>query len=157
SRVGAGAAEPTSQPLPARADLARANDLLRLYGKAVTGANISVLPVTALAEKGIGWVNESGPSTEGTAVYLPEYIEHYQDKAENFAIFKVYATHQTAHIEFGSFAFSFRAEGRVLPTRRIEYEQALRDQGAVTKTRWVTDMERFFDLFPDRQLASDLF
>jgi nitric oxide reductase NorD protein len=156
-RLESGRAEQNIQLLSARVDLARVNELLRLYGKALTGANISVQPVTALAEKGIGWVNESGPSTEGTTVYLPEYIEQFDDKAQNFAIFKVYATHQTAHIEFGSFTFSFRADGRVLSRRREDYEAARRDDGAVTKTRWVTDMERFFDLFTDRHLASDLF
>ena len=156
-RLESGRAEQNIQTLSARVDLSRVSELLRLYGKALTGANISVQPVTALTEKGIGWVNESGPSTEGTAVYLPEFIEQYDDKNDNFAIFKVYATHQTAHIEFGSFNFSFRAEGHVLPRRREAYEDQRREEGAVTKTRWVADMERFFDLFPERQMASDLF
>ena len=156
-RLESGRAEQNIQTLSARVDLSRVSELLRLYGKALTGANISVQPVTALTEKGIGWVNESGPATEGTAVYLPEFIEQFDNKTENFAIFKVYATHQTAHIEFGSFIFSFRADGRILPRRRDAYEDARREEGAVTKTRWVTDMERFFDLFPERQMASDLF
>lgn len=156
-RLESGRAEQNIQTLSARVDLSRVSELLRLYGKALTGANISVQPVTALTEKGIGWVNESGPATEGTAVYLPEHIEQFDTQPENFAIFKVYATHQTAHIEFGSFTFSFRADGRVLPRRRDAYEDTRREAGAVTKTRWVTDMERFFDLFPERQMASDLF
>ena len=156
-RLESGRAEDNIQTLSARVDLSRVSELLRLYGKALTGANISVQPISALAEKGIGWVNESSPSTEGTAVYLPDFIEQYRNKTENFAIFKVYATHQTAHIEFGSFDFSFRADGNVLPRRRDAYEDTRRADGAVTKTRWVADMERFFDLFPERQLASDLF
>ena len=156
-RLESGRAEQNIQTLSARVDLSRVSELLRLYGKALTGANISVQPVTALTEKGIGWVNEAGPATEGTAVFLPEYIEQFDNQTENFAIFKVYATHQTAHIEFGSFDFSFRADGRILPRRRDAIEDARREEGAVTKTRWVTDMERFFDLFPERQMASDLF
>jgi hypothetical protein len=156
-RLESGRAEQNIQTLSARVDLSRVGELLRLYGKALTGANISVQPVSALEEKGIGWVKERGPSTEGTAVYLPDFIEQYNNKTENFAIFKVYATHQTAHIEFGSFVFSFRASGKVLPRRRHQVERARRDDGAVTKKRWLTDMERFFDLFDDRQMASDLF
>ena len=168
-RLESGKAEETIQALSARVDLGRVGELLRLYGKALTGANISIQPVAALEEKGIGWVSERGPSTEGSAVYLPEHIEQYDTKAENFAVFKVYATHQTAHIEFGSFGFAFRRRGKVLPRRRHRVERerrALRlpalssvegSKGRAKKRRWLTDMERFFDLFPDRQLAADLF
>ena len=156
-RLESGRAEQMIQSLSARVDLSRINELLRLYGKALTGANISVQPLSALEGKGIGWVQERGPSTEGTAVYLPEFIEQYDSKPENFAIYKVYATHQTAHIEFGSFVFSFRRAGSVLPRRRQVRERERRAEGLVTKRKWLTDMERFFDLFGERQMASDLF
>jgi hypothetical protein len=156
-RLESGKAEETIHALSARVDLQRVAELLRLYGKALTGTNISVQPVSALQEKGIGWVSERGPSTEGTSVYLPDFIEHYETKTDNFSVFKVYATHQTAHLEFGSFDFSFRAEGTVLPRKRHELEDQQRTEGIVSKTAWVTDMERFFDLFPERQMAADLF
>ena len=156
-RLESGRAEQMIQTLSARVDLPRVSELLRLYGKALTGANISVQPVSALESKGIGWVQERGPSTEGTAVYLPDHIELFENKADNFAIFKVYATHQTAHIEFGSFGFSFRRAGKVLPRRRHQRERERRAEGLVEKKRWLTDMERYFDLFPERQMASDLF
>ncbi|HEX5370293.1 MAG TPA: hypothetical protein VFY10_12835 [Dehalococcoidia bacterium] len=156
-RLESGRAEQNIQSLSARVELSRVSELLRLYGKALTGANISVQPISALEEKGIGWVQERGPSTEGSAVYLPDFIETYGNKTENFAIFKVYATHQTAHLEFGSFTFSFRRTGKVLPRRRHQVERDLRAEGTVTKKRWLTDMERFFDLFSDRKMASDLF
>lgn len=156
-RLESGRAEQNIQTLSARVDLSLVSELLRLYGKALTGTNISVQPLSALEEKGIGWVTERGPSTEGTAVYLPDFIEHFDNKTENFSIFKVYATHQTAHIEFGSFRFSFRATGKVLPRRRQQVERERREAGLVTKRRWVTDMERFFDLFEERQMASDIF
>ncbi|HWC30815.1 MAG TPA: hypothetical protein VG845_12120, partial [Dehalococcoidia bacterium] len=156
-RLESGRAEQMIQTLSARVDLSRVNELLRLYGKALTGANISVQPLSALEGKGIGWVQERGPSTEGTSVYLPEFIEQFDTKPENFAIYKVYATHQTAHIEFGSFVFSFRRAGSVLPRRRQLRERERRAEGLVTKRKWLTDMERFFDLFGERQMASDLF
>jgi nitric oxide reductase NorD protein len=156
-RLESGRAEQMIQSLSARVDLSRVSELLRLYSKALTGANVSVQSVSMLEEKGIGWVSERGPSTEGTAVYLPDFIEQFDNKADNFAIFKVYATHQTAHIEFGSFTFSFRRAGHVLPRRRHQVERERRSEGKVTKRKWLTDMERFFDLFGERQMASDLF
>ncbi len=156
-RLESGRAEQMMRSLSARVDLPKVSELLRLYGKALTGANISVQPLSALESKGIGWVQERGPSTEGTSVYLPDHIELFENKADNFAIFKVYATHQTAHIEFGSFVFSFRRTGKVLPRHRHQRERQRRAEGLVEKKRWITDMERYFDLFSERQMASDLF
>src|SRR3989304_267048 len=74
-RLESGKAEETIQALSAPVDPGPAGEPLRLYGKALTGANISVQPVAALEEKGIGWVSERGPSPEGSAVYLPQHIE----------------------------------------------------------------------------------
>jgi hypothetical protein len=150
-------AEQILQSLSARIDLGHVSEVLRLYGKALTGTNLSVQPLGSLEEKGIGWVTERGPSTEGTAVYLPEYIEEYGDKGDNFAAYKVYATHQAAHLEFGSFLFDYARRGRLFRRRRHLVERQRRKEGLIKKRRWLTPMERFFDLFPMRQLGADLF
>ena len=75
-------------------------------------------------------------------------------------MYKVYATHQAAHLEFGSFFFRFARAGALLathaPTASAKRDRAARRQRAASAA-WITDMERFFDLFDDRQLASDLF
>lgn len=156
-RLESAKAEQMVANLSARVDLATVSELLRLYSKALTGANVSVQPVNALEEKGIGWVSERGPSTEGTSIYLPEHIEEFDNKPDNFSVFKIYATHQTAHLEFGSFDFSYRRTGGKLPRRRHLIERQRRADGLLSKLRWVTDMEHFFDLFDQRQMASDLF
>ena len=155
-RLESGKAEQMLEALTARVDLAQVSELLRLYSKALTGTNISVHPLSALEEKGIGWVRERGASTEGSSIYLPEHIEEFESKSDNFAVFKVYATHQTGHLEFRSFEFDFQRPA-MLPRHRHELEAQRREEGVVTKDSWLTDMERFFDLFPDRQLAADLF
>jgi hypothetical protein len=156
-RLESGKAEQMIQSLSARVELGAVSELLRLYGKALTGANISVHPLAALTEKGIGWIHEGGATTEGTSIYLPEHIEEFDNKRDNFAVFKVYATHQTGHLEFGSFEFDFHQPGGVLDLSREEVERQRRSEGVVTKDSWLTDMERFFDLFTDRQLGSDVF
>ena len=102
-----------------------------------------------LAEKGIGWVDEHRASTDGSTIFLPELMERFHDKDDNFAAMKVFATHQAAHIEFGSFDFDFQRPGAVFPLRRTAF--ANREAPAMT------DMEEYFDLIPERQLASDLF
>jgi nitric oxide reductase NorD protein len=136
--------------LSARVELSKVGEILRLYCKALTGKNMSVQTTAALAEKGIGWVDEHRASTEGSTIFLPEAMERYRDKDENFAALKVFATHQTAHIEFGSFEFAFERPGNIFETSRPATAET---EGAQA----TTDVERFFDLFPDRKLAGDLY
>ncbi|MCI0856099.1 MAG: hypothetical protein J4N98_05380 [Chloroflexi bacterium] len=154
-RLESGKGEEVLQTLSSRVELSQAGGVLRLYCKALTGTDVAIQPVSSLAEKGIGWVSEERPSTEGTTVYLPEYVDEHIEKTQNFAVYKVYATHQSAHLEFGSFWFRFERDGNVLPRRRKEVE-AERSGGAAPPEK-LTEMERFFDLFDERQISLDLF
>ncbi len=137
------------ETLSARVELSKIGEILRLYCKALTGRNVSVQSTSALAEKGIGWVDEHRASTEGSTIFLPDLMERYHLKEDNFAAIKVFATHQAAHIEFGSFNFAWERPGNIFPSQR----------GMVANPEGhpVTEIERFFDLFPDRKLASDLY
>jgi nitric oxide reductase NorD protein len=149
-RLQSSRGEDVLDTLSARVELPKVGEILRLYCKALTGRNLSVQTTASLTEKGIGWVDQDRASTEGTTIYLPEVMERYHDKAENFAAIKVFATHQAGRIEFGSFEFSFQREPGILPPR-------LAQAVAGRPSNAVTPIERFFDLFPDRKLASDLF
>ncbi|HYM14984.1 MAG TPA: VWA domain-containing protein, partial [Dehalococcoidia bacterium] len=158
-RLESGKGEEVLQQLTSRVELSRVGEVLRLYCKALTGTNVSIHPVSYLAEKGIGWVSEDRPSTEGTTVYLPEFVEEFVERDQNFSVYKVFSTHQAAHLEFGSFLFRFLRGGLVMETARHERERTRLESGAqqLRPNGYLTDMERFFDLFDDRQLASDLF
>ncbi len=159
-RMESSKGEEVLQSLSSRVELSRVGDILRLYCKALTGANISIHPASELAEKGIGWVSERLPSTEGTTVYLPEYVEEHLDKRDNFNVYKVYATHQAAHLEFGSFRYMFGRPGAVYAEVSCVAREEARRQSAEENGRQngpLTDIERFFDLFDDRRLALDLF
>ena len=138
------------ETLSARVELSRIGEVLRLYCKALTGQNVSIQSTEALAEKGIGWIDEHRASTEGTSIFLPDVMERYAEKDANFASYKVFATHQAGHIEFGSFDFQFERPGNVLGNSRARLI-------APSEAPSVTNMERFFDLFPERQLAADLY
>ncbi len=140
------------ESLSARVELSRISEVLRMYCKALTGTNVAIHSADALAEKNIGWVASERPSTEGTAIFLPASVEEHADKVENFGVYKVYSTHQACHLEFGSFAFLFHGQGHVFPSQR----QALEEERGGAKEP-LTDIERFFDLFDDRRLVSDLF
>lgn len=158
-RLESGKGEEVLAQLSSRVDLTRVGEVLRLYCKALTGTNVSIHPVSYLAEKGIGWVSEDRPSTEGTTVYLPEFVEEFVEREQNFSVYKVFATHQAAHLEFGSFLFRYARDGAVIATRRHDRERERLASGVqhVRERGYLTDMERFFDLFDERQLASDLF
>ncbi len=138
--------------LSARVELSKVGEVLRLYCKALTGRNVSIQTTASLAEKGIGWVDEHRASTEGSTIFLPELMEQYPEKDENFAAIKVFATHQAAHIEFGSFDFACGpARGRVRGTSARQFDGLARSadhdrHGALLRP-----------IFPDRQLASDLY
>ena len=140
------------ESLSSRVELSRVAEILRMYCKALTGSNVAIHSADALAEKNIGWVASERPSTEGTSIYLPPAVDEYQDKEQSFGVYKVYSTHQAGHLEFGSFDFLFERPGHIFPDERHQLEER---RGGPKKA--LTDIERFFDLFDDRRLASDLF
>ena len=137
-----------------------------------------------LVRRQIGWVDQDTASTDGTKVYLPPMIDNYNDKSQNFAWFKVVATHQVSHLEFGSFEFAFDRPANIFDDRRIAMEEALQARMAAIQTaaaehfqlqdasvvsspemnegpggtmRVYTDIGRFLALFEDRRMAFDLF
>ncbi|MEO8457103.1 MAG: hypothetical protein ABI559_04755, partial [Chloroflexota bacterium] len=175
-RMESSRGEEVLEALSSRVELSKVADILRMYGKALTGADVAVHSAEALAEKGIGWVETEAPSTEGSAIFLPPHIEEFGDKEQNFRVYKVYCTHQAGHLEFGTFNFEFDREGAIFPPLRHDLEEQripaavgapppldsdghvdAPGEGTAVAHVPLTDMERFFDLFPDRRLASDLF
>ena len=133
--------------LSARVELGKVGEVMRLYCKALTGRNLSLQSSSTLAEKGIGWVDQDRASTEGTTIFLPDSMERYHDKADNFAAMKVFATHQAGRIEFGSFEFSTELEPANLQSR-------LAAALSPASRQLSRHIEAFFDLFPDRKMAS---
>jgi len=162
-RMESSRGEEVLDALSSRIDLTRVGDVLRMYCKALTGTEVAIHSAEALAEKGIGWVETESPSTEGTSIFLPPWVEEFRGKEENFSIYKVYSTHQAGHLEFDTFGFTFEREGRIFPNLRRGLEQekaasaAAEGDGRRQPAEPLTDMERFFDLFENRRLASDLF
>ncbi len=57
-------------------------------------------------------------STDGKRIYLPRKVNDFEDYQANFLIFKVFATHEEAHLEYGS--LDFRLSRMQNLVRRIE-------------------------------------
>ena len=155
-RLESARAEELLESLSARVELRSVSNTLRLYAKALTGEQIAIRSTEDLVDAGIGWVQESVATTEGSAIYLPPYVGTFAEQRQNFQSYKVYATHQSGRMEFGSFRFDFGAPGAHLASTVVGREQALPSSNgnAVGPT---TSMERYFDLFADRVLISGLF
>ena len=152
-RLESARAEEVLEMLSARVELRNVSNTLRLYSKALTGEQIAIRSTEDLVEAGIGWVQESVATTEGSAIYLPPHVSTFAEQNQNFQSYKVYATHQSGRMEFGSFGFDFGAPGGLRASTVVAREAALDgERGVVT-----TAMERFFDLFEDRALISSLF
>jgi len=161
-RLESARGEEVMEELSSRVDLDRVSELIRMYCKALTGVDVGVKSSEELTQKGVGWVDESSPTTEGTTIYLPEMVERYANKEDNFSVYKVFATHQAGRLEFGSFNYQAGANPAVFSDAggangagggaEADAAEADGDEAAIH-----TDMEQFFDQFEDRQLAHDIF
>ena len=168
-RLESARGEEVMEALSSRVDLDRVSELIRMYCKALTGVDVGVKASEELTAKGVGWVDESSPTTEGTTIYLPEMVERYATKQENFSVYKVFATHQAGRLEFGSFEYQSELPAPLFPQNgsagngsagngvatapvAAELPELPEDEAEIH-----TDMERFFDQFEDRRLAHDLF
>lgn len=154
-RLESARAEEMLGNLSARIELRDVSNMLRLYSKALTGEQIAIRSTEDLVDAGIGWVQESVATTEGSAIYLPPYVSTFQEQQSNFQSYKVYTTHQTGRIEFDSFAFEFGTSGAHLDSTLAA--RAASSEDALDKVEAITPMERYFDLFSDRTLISSLF
>ena len=167
-RIESSHAEEVLEALSSGVEFGRVKDVMQMYCRALAGAEIKLAMTEELVGKNIGWVSNESPSTEGSTVFVPPLVDRYPSKEENFSWFKVVSTHQVAHLEFGSFRFEFDAPSSLFKDLRPDLERK-RVKGAASaeplpdvdpaslEQAWVTDMQRFFDLFEDRKLALDTF
>ncbi|HEU0020993.1 MAG TPA: hypothetical protein VFR55_04875, partial [Dehalococcoidia bacterium] len=123
-KVESNTSETLLETLSSSLELERVKGIVRLYCSALSGSTMEVMSTQELVNKNIGWVDEDTASTDGTRVFLPPIVDHYPNKDENFAWFKVVSTHQVGHLEFGSFRFLFDQPARVFEEqRRPQLEQ----------------------------------
>ena len=110
------------ETLSSSLELERVKGIIRLYCRALSGSPVEILTTKELVRKNIGWVDEDSASTDGTKVFLPPVVDHYTNKQDNFAWFKVVSTHQVGHLEFGSFGFDFVKPSTQFMDRRFDLE-----------------------------------
>ena len=148
----------------------RIKSIMEMYCRGLAGEEVKLASSPELVNMNIGWGSLESPTTEGSTVFVPDIVDRYQTKDENFSWFKVVSTHQVARLEFGSFFFEFERPSALFEDRRDEAERE-KDRksvanapqlesdptGEALERAWITDMQRFFNLFEDRKLSLDIF
>ncbi len=174
-RVESAHSEDVIEALSSGIEFERIKAVMEMYCRGLAGSEIKLAPTDDLIDKNIGWVSGESPTTEGSTVFVPPTVDRYKTKHDNFSWFKVVSTHQVAHLEFGSFDFVFESPSLLFKNLRSQLEAIRADVGTVSddgaqahsddmsrkgaglERGWVTDMQRFFNLFEDRKLSLDIF
>ena len=122
-KIESNTSEQMLETLSSSLELERVKSILRLYCRALAGTGLEIFDTGELVQRNIGWVDEDSASTDGSKIFLPPVVDHYPNKQDNFAWFKVVSTHQVAHLEFGSFEYDFEKAATQFDDRRHEMEQ----------------------------------
>jgi hypothetical protein len=79
--------------------------------------------LNALLGYGIEIVEAQGDraTTDGERIFLPGRIKEFKDEDMNFVMYKVLATHEEAHLEYGSFDFELKRVQDVVRRIRAKY------------------------------------
>ena len=150
-RLESARAENLLDTLSSSIELEKVSGFLGMYARALAATSVELKPVTDLTHRNIGWVSMELATTDGSSVFLPATVDSHESKAENFSWLKVVTTHQVGHLEFGSFEFEFNTPAERFNDLRQQVAEGL---GAAPG---VTDVASFFDMFPVRALAADVF
>jgi nitric oxide reductase NorD protein len=123
--------------IPKGLELKTIRHLLSTYLRALLGRRVEIAEAETVY-------------TDGRKIYLPKRIKDFQDKEDNFKLYKVSATHQEAHLEYGSFEFDLSRMTEIIQDITARYGTRKEDEEQ-------SDIDRFTHLFPEPDLAQDLF
>lgn len=152
-----------NEPKSVAVELGPIREVLRLYCHALTERSVDLHDLRQLVEKNIGWSRNDVATTDGAAIFLPAVVERYDARADNFDFLKVMLTQQAGHLEFGSFAFEFdRPATKFEDLRRRlaeppDYHDHDHGHEGHDEQPSITELTRFFRLFPNKRLALDVF
>ncbi|MBI2229053.1 MAG: hypothetical protein HYU46_08135 [Deltaproteobacteria bacterium] len=137
--------------------LAPLREMLRLYCRALSERSVDLQDLRQLIDKNIGWLRDDVATSDGAAIFLPDVIERFESRNENFEFLKVMLTQQAAHIEFGSFEFQFDRPSTRFTDWRPRLEPPPDGHQHHHDHPTPTELTRFFRLFPNKLLALDIF
>ena len=150
-RLESARAEALLDQLSSSIELDKVQGRLHMYANALAGSAVEIHQANDITHRNIGWVSVELATTDGKSVFLPSTVDIHDSKSENFAWLKVVTTHQVGHLEFKSFDFDFHQ-----PSAQFhDYREGIAE--GLDVSPGATDVASFFDLFPVRAMAADLF
>ena len=69
---------------------------------------------------------QGAATTDGERIFLPVRIKEFEEEDRNFILYKVMATHEEAHLEYGSFDFELMRVQDVVSRIKGKYERVQR-------------------------------
>ena len=137
--------------------------MLGFYCHALTERRVELQDLKQLVDKNIGWSKNDVATSDGAAIFLPSVVERFEVRADNYDFLKVMLTQQAGHLEFGSFEFEFDRPStqftdlRPKFTAPPEYHDHDHGHEGHHEQAAVTELTKFFKLFPNKRLALDIF
>lgn len=125
--------------------------LLHLYITGLIGQSIPIRSLTELPPA-FRLSQPDRPTTDGEIIYLPAQMDQGSTPVENFMLYKVAAAHQAGHFEFGTFRFSLEKLLEPAPHLRSFFVNGGKGEKGIR-----SDFEKYFQAFPKRPLAQDIF
>jgi hypothetical protein len=125
---------------------------LKILLQAMTGRLMGIRPLKE-AEVKKQFSPGPWPFTDGEFVFLPQSVNEFPSVDLNFKAFKIAAAHQAGQVEFGTFTFSLAAVSEYFPPEILRKSLL----AIMDREKPVNPLDAFFNLFPKRNLARDLF
>jgi len=138
-----------TSPIIALRDLASP---MKILVQAMTGRPMGIRSLRE-AEVKMQFSPGPWPFTDGEFLFLPEFFNEFSSADLNFKAFKISAAHQGGQVEFGTFSLSLADVSEYFPAEIIK--QTL--LAVMDREKPVNPLDAFFNLFPKRNLARDLF
>jgi hypothetical protein len=150
--------------------IAQVQDRLRRYLHARTGLALTLRPLSALpAAYSITMGPERMVCSDGEAIYVPDEIGRFGRKEENTALYTALVRLEASFHEFGTVDFDLERAIERCRAAGTQFERCCgssdhvggsglaAESGPSPNGPKGSDLSRFFDQFPDRVLAADLF
>ncbi len=141
----------TYKSLQVTVPISQVRQRINSYLRARTGLVIPIRPLSMLPKliKQDGG-REPGACCDGKSIYLPDEVNIFSKKEENINLYKCLARFESGLYEFNTFDFDLeKVLERCPPVFSCKKSKTTKKQ--------ISDLMRFFLLFPAKELASDLF
>ncbi len=116
-------------------DLEKVSRILGIYVDALSGGRLSIQGNEEIY-------------TDTRTIFLPNNIAEFRSEQDNFRIFKVIAAHKYGQMRYRSFDIDLNKISDTISALSNGYNKQLQEASSI---------ENFFNLFPDRRLALDIF